>query len=131
MQREIQADAILQAPNSHLDVEAQNEFPVSSTPPTIHVLQNPIQSTSAVEGYSIGTHSVGDGVQFFIFSLLSLLGFAIILTIGCFYVISIILFPFGEIPTLCVHTKRDLKSLNKFYRTLFTKIFRFTSGLWD
>lgn len=131
LQRENRIDTGVQTLNPHEDVEFQNKLPESSTSPAVHDLQNSRQPTSTPEGGSIGMHSIGDGVQFLIFSVLSLLAFAIILIIGCFYIASLMLFPFGEIPTLFRHSKRDLQRFNDFYRNLFRKVFRFTSGLWD
>lgn len=108
-----------------MDVGYQDMLPESSVPPALQ------QSANGSEGYTIGSHSIGDGLQLLIFSVLSLLAFATILIIGSFSVISMILFPVAEILTLCRYAKRDWKRCSQFYRKLIGKVFRFTKGLWD
>ena len=83
------------------------------------------------DAYTLGLHSLWDGVRFLVFSILTLLCVAIILIVGSFFVIGLVLFPFAEIPTGFARSTCHWHRFRAFFGQLFNKLFRFVDGLWD
>ena len=99
-----------------------------AAPPTIQGLSD---SSPESNGYEFGWHALWEGIRFLIFSILTLLAVALILVIGCFFLIGFILFPFTEIPTGFLRCGQHYKRFVSYFRGLFNKVFRFVDGLWD
>jgi len=119
-------------PWNNVEIPSQFHQLLVSPAPAPNNLQTPSrQPPSDSGGYSIGAHSLVDGLQYLLFFVLSLLSFAIILIIGGFYVVCLILFPFAELPSLFKRSEQHWMRFNAFFSHLFNKIFRFAGALWD
>ena len=106
----------------------QQTFKPPVAPPTIQGLS---ESSPEADGYDVGWHSLWDGIRFLLFSILTLIAVALILVIGCFFLIGFILFPFTEIPTGFLRCGKHWKRFVSYFGGLLNKVFRFVDGLWD
>lgn len=96
---------------------------------TARTLSGP-PSTEA-DNYTLGSHSVWDGVRFLALFILTLLCVAIIFVIAGFFIAGLVLFPIAEIPTGFARSTRHWHRFRSFFGLLLNKVFGFVNGLWD
>ena len=96
---------------------------------TARILSGP-PSTEA-DNYTLGSHSLWDGLRFLAFFILTLLCVAIIFVIAGFFVAGLVLFPIAEIPTGFARSTHHWHRFRAFFGLLLNKVFRFVNGLWD
>ncbi len=130
-QEEARTESELQLPRSDTDIEALLGAPETLISPAANSVEASSQSARASEKGPSGLRFIVDGVQLIIFTFLSLFGVGIMLTIMCFYLLNIIMFPLVAIPSCCMRTKIGWTDCNAFWKDLFRRIWGFTSGLWD
>jgi hypothetical protein len=88
-------------------------------------------STLPESGFSVGIHSIGQGVRFLLFVTLSLLAFGFILAAGGLYFAALILFPLVELPMLYKKATRHWQEFNSFSGNFFNRMWGFIKGLWE
>ena len=131
-QKEGLNEPALHVPTSDIDVEAQLQVPLVSIPPTRNSVQASPQPTGVPKKSPSRLRFIVDGVQLIIFTILTLLGVAIILIIMCFYLPTMLAFPFFVcIPSLCMGKKTGWAECNGFWKDLLYSVWAFIRGLWD
>ena len=91
----------------------------------------PGSPSTEADNYTIGSHSLWDGVRFLALFILTLLCVAIIFIIAGFFIAGLVLFPIAEIPTGFARSTHHWHRFRSFFGLLLNKVFGFVNGLWD